>query len=426
MRKNNYIKSIVLALGSLFAISTLANAQDSTFKPSGKLWGQVFSDYFYKAHSDSLGRGFGQYANGGLAPNAGIYPQSMNQFQFRRIYLGYNYDFAPKVSAELLLAAENDIANKDVNAGGSFSPYIKYADVRLKKIYPGADLVIGQFATPAFAQSSEPVWGYRSVEKTITDFHGTPSYDMGVAVQGYFDVKTAADAKTANYGYNVMIGNGTKAVPATNSYKWFYGDIWAKFLNKKLIVDLYADYNELKRLPATATASTVNQSRNMIKLVVGYTVPKLSVGAEAFINTFHDQLTAIETVGAKKDTLSPAAEGISLFARGPIVKGKLGFFARYDMVNPNNLINNTKYSSYTALAGTTVGSYATGAAGVGTEFYKEQFITAGLDFTPGKDIHIMPNIWYNQFASQLAKPVGSAKSDYDLVYRVTFSYVFGK
>ena len=54
---------------------------------------------------------------------------------------------------------------------------------------------------------------------------------------------------------------------------------------------------------------------------------------------------------------------------------------------------------------------------------KEQFITAGLDFTPAKNVHLMPNIWYNKYTNQ-----GPANlyNSYDLVYRVTFYYVFGK
>jgi hypothetical protein len=58
--------------------------------------------------------------------------------------------------------------------------------------------------------------------------------------------------------------------------------------------------------------------------------------------------------------------------------------------------------------------------------YKQMFITAGLDFTPAKNVHFMPNIWYNHYKTQLAGRTGAINGDYDMVYRMTFYFVFGK
>src|SRR5277367_824113 len=90
-------KSALLSIIFLSAVTSLqaqTMTTDSAFKPSGKLWGQVFADAIYKAHSDSLNRGFGQYAG------TTNYPKNVNEFQFRRIYLGYMYDITPKFTAE--------------------------------------------------------------------------------------------------------------------------------------------------------------------------------------------------------------------------------------------------------------------------------------------------------------------------------------
>jgi len=38
----------------------------------------------------------------------------------------------------------------------------------------------------------------------------------------------------------------------------------------------------------------------------------------------------------------------------------------------------------------------------------------------------MPNIWFENYTSQLPGLTGKVKSDYDLVYRMTFYYIFGK
>jgi hypothetical protein len=38
-------------------------------------------------------------------------------------------------------------------------------------------------------------------------------------------------------------------------------------------------------------------------------------------------------------------------------------------------------------------------------------------------VHFMPNIWYTHYASQLS---GVSNADYDLVWRMTFYFTFGK
>ena len=75
------------------AQSSLNN--DSAYKAgaanTGRLWGYVFGDFYYKSHADSLNRG-------GSNQYSGI-PQSRNAFQFRRIYLGYDYNINSNFSS---------------------------------------------------------------------------------------------------------------------------------------------------------------------------------------------------------------------------------------------------------------------------------------------------------------------------------------
>jgi len=82
-----------------------------------------------------------------------------------------------------------------------------------------------------------------------------------------------------------------------------------------------------------------------------------------------------------------------------------------------------------------VASSSAAAVSTGDQTYKQNFITLGLDFMPTKNVHIMPNIWYNHYSTQLSDVLNNAtngnwadkaKGDYDLVYRVTFYYIFGK
>ncbi len=379
---------------------------DSLFKAgkpnSGRIWGYAFGDYYYKAHTDTLNRG-------GSNQYTGI-PKDRNAFQFRRIYLGYDYNITKKFSAELLLAAEDNFpagnppssltASGDELLNNKLSFYIKLANIRWKNIWKGTDLVVGQVSTPAFPMTSEKVWSYRSVERTITDIRRTPSYDFGAALQGTFD------PATKNFGYNLMVANGSSAKPEADNFKWFYGDVYAYFLNKKVMVDLYADYERLNW-----TASW-HHSRQMVKGFVAYTTPEFTIGVEGFINNLKNDVIASKIADSTTTMLSAKAKGISVFVRGQIVKDKLNFFARFDNYNPDDDLNNSIYYAY---KGNT-----TAYTDPNT---KEQFITAGLDFTPAKNVHFMPNVWYNSYHNQ---GPSSKYNSYDLVYRMTFYFVFGK
>ena len=436
---------LIVLLVSGFNVS---NAQyllnsDSAFKASvpnsGRIWGLTFSDYYFKAHADSSQRG-------GANQYAGV-PQSRSAFQFRRIYLGYDYNIAKNFAAELVLAAEDNFnsgnpvstgtpaQSGDLLADNKLGFYIKIANVRWKNIWKGTDFVFGQSATPTFALMSEKIWSYRSVEKTITDVHKTSSYDFGAALQGTFD------PATKNFGYNVLVANGNGAKHESDNFKWFYGEVYGYFLDKKLVVDLYSDYNRLN------WASNWHHSRQMNKLFIAYNsaasakggmVPATgyTIGVEGFVNNLKNDNFATKIAGGV-DTLSTVASGLSVFVHGDIIKNKLRFFARYDAFNPLNKVDNNKYNKYLGQAGAGYAdntyksnSNPNGAASIATndETYKSQFISAGLDFMPAKNIHIMPNIWYASYASQLASPASTSvvANNNDLVFRTTFYYVFGK
>jgi len=385
----------VLCFGLLLSSNSIkaqfVSGSDSAFKAgtpnSGKLWGYMFGDYYVKGNADSLNRGGAQYS--------GV-PKKMNAFQIRRLYLGYNYNITKKFAAEVLLEAAPGEALTD----NKLAFYVKLANLRIKDLWKGTDLIFGQVGTPGFSMSSEPIWGYRSIEKTVIDIRGTPSYDLGVTLQGKFD------PKTANFGYDLMVGNGTGAKPEGDKYKWLYGDIWGKFLDKKLYVNLYVDYNRMSPIAG------MKHSRSMIKGIVAYTIPKFTLGVEAYSNKLQNDDQAREISTGNVDVLSVNAKGLSIFTHGAIVKDKLNFFARYDAFNPNNKIDNSKYNMY-------VGN----TSGYNDPSTKGQFITAGLDYTPIKNVHVMPNIWYNKNINQGFTPKYDGS---DVVCRVTFYYVFGK
>jgi hypothetical protein len=443
--------SVLLFLSAFFFNSSKAQyvfSNDSLFKAgtenTGRLWGYAFGDFTYKPHADSLTRG-GSNQYTGIQKNRTL-------FQFRRIYLGYDYNISKKFTAELLLAAEDNFppgappvgsaapgtttsmsaANStgDLLTNQKMTFYIKNMNIRWKQIFKGTDLIIGEMSTPSFPLLSERVWSYRSIERTIADIRRTPSYDFGVALQGTFD------PATKNFGYNVMAANGTSDKPDITPYKWFYGDLWAFFAHKHVVVDLYADYQRLNWTP------TWHHSRQMIKGFLAWNSSATdksmnpgsgyTIGVEGFINNLKADNVAPKIAGGS-DTLSTAPSGISFYIHGDIIPGKLRFFARYDVYNPNNKVNTNVYKSYSGntsnyndnsfhtvynqnLATPTV-TYTT----TGDQTYKQNFITAGLDFKPTNRVHFMPNVWYNSYKSQIAD-----NKDYDLVFRLTFFFSFGK
>ncbi|MDB5115956.1 MAG: hypothetical protein JWQ79_1448 [Mucilaginibacter sp.] len=399
-----------------------AAKEDAAWVPVRRLWGYAFGDLYFNQHADATNRGAETMYNG--------VPANRNAFQFRRIYLGYDYDINQKFTAEVLLASEPN-ANTGVIAGTGTSTsngdnladnkmgfFIKNFNLRVRDLWTGTDLVVGEMSTPGFALNepgtngptslSEATWGNRFIEKTITDFHKNNSYDVGAALQGTFD------PSTKNFGYVLMVGNNSTASlltasnPNTGFYKIFYGDLWGKFLDKHLYVDIYSDY-----APTNTSTTTIpdQQNHSMQKIFVAYTTPKFTVGVEAYTQSFKDGVTNTGT----KNVENATAQGISVWARATLVKDKLFIFGRYDGYNPD-----TKFdagNSYTV--NTNYGSY--------NPTVKETFYTGGLDFTPAPKIHFSPNFWLIDYKDQRSSTTtGYVAPDHTMVYRMTFYYTFGK
>jgi hypothetical protein len=422
-------------------------SNDSLFKAgqenTGRLWGYAFGDFAYKGHADSLTRG-------GSNQYTGIRAQT-SMFQFRRIYLGYDYNISKKFTAELLLAAEDNFppgappvgsaagtvtafsagnSTGDLLTNNKMTFYIKNMLIRWKNIWKGTDLLVGEQSTPSFPLLSEKVWSYRSIERTIADIRRTPSYDFGIGLQGTFD------PATKNFGYNFLVANGTSDKPDFTPYKWFYGDVWGYFAHKHIVVDIYADYQRLnwtgpwkhsRQMWKGFLAWNSSATDKSMNPGTGYTI-----GIEGFINNLKND-NFETTIAGPVDTISTKPNGISFYVHGDIIPNKLRFFLRYDMYNPNPQVNTavaTKYSGNTAnyndnsyrtfynynLVTPTV-TYIT----TGDQTYKQQFFTGGLDWKASNRVHFMPNVWLNTYSSQIA-----SNKDHDLVLRLTFFFSFGK
>lgn len=402
----------LFVIGQLFCFVSV-NAQyllnsDSAFRAgtpnSGRLWGYIFGDYFHKSHSDALNRGGNnQYTN---------VKTSQDEFQFRRIYLGYDYHINKNFTTEFLLAAEDDFTGGDLLQNNKFTPYLKLANLRWKNfLFKGNDFLIGMQPTPAYPYVSENLFSYsRPIERTITDIRRTPSFDFGAGLQGRFQSKN----KSVVYGYDLLVANGSSdKIQNLNTpvYKWFYGDVFTGLFRNRLIVDLYADYQRQNWVPGIHG----HASRQMTKAAVIWVDKKFTVGVEGFINNLNQ--CEVGTAGSARDTLDGKASGISLYAHANIIGNTLKAFARYDIYDPNTQYKNTSYSKYDALYNLSTAYEPNN---------KEAFVSVGLDYSPATNVHLMPNIWYTRYIGKGANLTANANHDYDLVYRLTFYFTFGK
>jgi len=428
LKKDKEVKADTVQASKTTTNTTIApKPADAAWTPVRRLWGYTFGDLYYAPHVP------GNNSYGSETMYNGV-PSNRNAFQFRRLYLGYDYDINQKFSAEVLLASEpnantgvngsTSIQNGDNLVDGKMAFWIKNFNLRVREIWNGTDLVVGELGTPGFALNepgsngpnslSEATWGYRFIEKTITDMHKNNSYDVGAALQGTFD------PKTKNFGYIFMVGNNTTSTlasatnPNTGFYKIFYGDLWGKFLDKKLYVDIYAHTANTGQASATTVPGGIDgQSQTMFKIFAAYNTKPLSVGVEAYTQNFKNGVYS-----AAHGVQNATVNGISFWAKGNF-SNTWGWFARYDTYNPYTNFD-PSVSAYTVQ--TNYGSYNAAATQ-----YKEQFITAGLDFQPAPKIHFSPNLWYINYSDQrAATTTGYTGNDHTLVVRATFYYTFGK
>lgn len=348
---------VLIILSFNFKIHSQDNGSASDF-PSDKVWGLAFGDYFYKAGGDSTVSTL-QYT---------AYKKDFNNLDFRRVFLGYNHNFNADFMAKIVLAYEGtDLTNE-----GKRAVNLKDAALLWKNIFTYSSLTFGLFPTPGFSYNSERFWGYRSVERTIMDQRGIlSSRDMGVMLNGSFDKKD-------EFGYMGMIGTGSGQTLEKNKYKKFYALLFGNFFDKKFFADVYTDYEPYGS----------DKSKTTWSAFLGFMESNFTCGIEPFFSVQKNFNTNIPT---KPGNIEPF--GVSFFTSGKLPGDKFKFFARYDYYNPD-----TRTAQYG---------------------YVNHFVTAGLDYMPIANIHIMPNIWLNAYQTKNAATQGRVS---DVVPRITFNY----
>lgn len=331
--------------------------------PRGKVSGIVFGDYYGNLAGDPRHAYDGSGADSGKAniDNSGKpITRDLNGFQIRRIYFQLDNDLSIRVSTRFRLEADG----KSLASDGKLGVAVKGAYLQVRRVYPRGDLFFGVIPTPTF-DGVEEFWGYRSVEKTLTDFRGLGgSTDLGAALRGSFD-------PGRRFGYAVMVGNGAGQKPEDNRYKRLYFSLPVRLGDLRL--EPYADYE----------SAAGGRDRATYKLFAGYELRRAAIGVELLDRVNHRPAGNQEPIGA------------SLFVRGAPLE-QLAAFARVDLYRPDRRAANRVDS---------------------------QLWIAGLDWQPFKDVHFMPNVEATQFQT---RGTAVAPAHHDLQARLTVSYRFSK
>ncbi|NKB65720.1 MAG: hypothetical protein GKR89_01545 [Candidatus Latescibacteria bacterium] len=244
---------------------------------------------------------------------------------------------------------------KDAGFGNDskMNPFVKHAYLKWKKGLGGADVYIGLSGTPTWA-ITEKAWGYRAIEKTLLDLNKIgSSADLGVALKG----------KSGKLGYFFMVGNGPGQSTEDDNGKKVYGSL-SMGAGDGITVVGYADFN---MRPA-------DQNQLTVKGLLAVQKENFHGGVEGFMRVNQ------EAAGPGEDgTLT----GVSAFGAIGLADGLKGF-GRVDMVS-NDHLDTT-----------------------------DLLIIAGLDHSPAKNIHLMPNLYVQM-------PDGP---DPNIQARVTFYYKY--
>jgi hypothetical protein len=339
----------------LVASAAVQAQEKDTFKPSGHIVGKLVGDYYYKF--SGAGNNFSDVPYAQKTKN-------FNAFDFRKVELGGVYRFRSNISAKL------EIESKDTFLyDGKRPPYLKIAQLKISEIIPNGSLLVGQTETPTFATTSEDIWGYRSLAKTLPDMRGFgDSEDFGVALDGYF-------RRDSTFAYTVMIGNGTGSRIENNKYKKVYLDLRA-YPGNRLRFELYSDYEG-------NSTNEMNTGRMTFKGFAGYQLSTFTVGLSGSMQFRRNAV--------QNHSVNSTPSGLSIFAHGALIKDKLNGVIRYDFYNPDRASR-----------------------------YDEHFMLVSLDYIAAHHVHFMPNLWINAYAAKDEASTLPAS----VLARMTFYYNF--
>ncbi len=250
---------------------------EDTFKPSGKVYGRVFSN-----------------VHGGFVGG-----DNSSAFEITQAYFGYKYNMSEHFSADIKLDIGDPVE-------ASYSKLKRYAYFKLAQLQYKKDDLTFRFGIIGMKQFKlqENFWTRKFVKKTFQDYYKFgASADIGAAVAYQF-------LPWLNVEALVMNGEGYKDLQTDNTYKGGLGLTMKPV--KGLTLYAYSDFSN---------KSMWNTSYSFF---AGYKYKKASIGAE------YNLQDNVDFVDNKK------REGNSVYASYALFE-KWELFARYDRLRSNKL-----------------------------------------------------------------------------------------
>jgi hypothetical protein len=255
--------------------------------------------------------------------------EKRNAFQFRRIYLTHDVKWDDSFSGRLRFEAKD----AGFGNGGTMDPSVKDAYLRYR--WGSRSLYAGQSPSPSWS-ITEKLWGYRAVEKTIMDLQKVgSSRDNGIG----FKTPLGGSEKI---NLHLMVGNGNSTKSETDHDKKLYGLVEFKPAGA-LVATAYVDWQSQPQ----------DRDQTTLAVVVGKAGEDLHGAVEVFSHT------AANAAGGKDVT----TQGVSLFGAKRL-RDNVKVFARADLADPNTDADDDS----------------------------EMLLMGGIDWSPTKGIHIMPNL----------------------------------
>lgn len=308
---------------------------------------------------------FGDYYY--VAANHDEVREGKNGFWFRRIYFTYDHGLSENFSIRFRI---------EMNSAGNFTsnnklePFVK--DAYLKWKHSRHTIIFGLSSTPTW-DVIEKIWGYRAVEKTPLDLQKFgSSRDFGLAFKGSLDSQNRVN-------YHFMIANGSGTGTENNEGKKLLFSLGAKFTDN-FFVEGYADFEERPG----------RTNRYTLQGFVAYQREDFRLG----VQLAHQTRQTGEGLEDLKLQIASVFAAVKLSQQA-------WSLVRFDRTfDPNSFGNKISYIPFDATA-------------------KSNFFLAGVDITPIKNVHIIPNV-----EAVVYDEVSGERPDTDVIPRITFYYVW--
>lgn len=360
------VVSIVIVIGFCGV-----NAQNASKSDDQRLWGYVFGDFFWKADGDEATWGRGEYMNT---------EKGMMGGSLRRLYLGYDHNLGSGFSTRVLLEANQGT----LMPNGSHGAIIKLGYLQWNApdyVLKNQQFSVGLIPTPVFTFPMR-TWGYRSVEKEALDSRGIGrSVDQGFSYSATFDSE-------ANYGFTLMVANGSGTRPAEDRFFEYTGSFYARLFDKRLTIESMANYKYMGE----------GLHFSIIRGFLGYELERYRFGFEAA----SIQNNVLSSTGFVK--VNPFLYSVFYAFNFDIFEENVEFFARYDNFNPDTNFSNSKI-------------YPDDLRFV----YDQSLLIFGANYSPIPSISIIPNIYMNLYDDK--RDVNQNRKN-DVVLRFTLYYKY--